>query len=104
MANLMWPFYFNALNGLIVATAFVILVSGLDDLFIDVCFWSSEFVRRVIRRSRGPRITAEDLRARDERWFAIMVPAWQEAEVIAHMIENTLETLDYSRYVVFLGT
>jgi adsorption protein B len=104
MANSLLPFYFNALNGLIVATALVILVSGLDDLFIDVCFWSSEFVRRVINRSRGPSITAEDLRAREERWFAIMVPAWQEAEVIAHMIENTLETLDYSRYVVFLGT
>ena len=104
MAKSLWPLYFDALNGLIVVTALVILMSGLDDLFIDVCFWGSEFFRRVVQRSRGPRITADAMRAREERWFAIMVPAWQEAEVIAHMIENTLETLDYNRYVVFLGT
>jgi len=103
MANLA-EVYFLLLNALIVVTAFVVLVSGIDDLFIDVCFWSKELVRILIRREPAQSVSAQDLRAKDERFFAIMVPAWQEADVIAHMIENTLQTLEYDKYVVFLGT
>ena len=33
-----------------------------------------------------------------------MVPAWKEYDVIAKMIENTLATLEYERYVIFVGT
>ncbi len=104
MAGTLWLVYLNVLNILIVATAFVILVSGLDDLVIDISYWSSEFYRRFVRGIRHPATSIEALRAREERWFAVMVPAWQEADVIAHMIENTLETLEYTHYVVFLGT
>ena len=104
MLNTWLSVYLDVLNGLIVATAFVILVSGLDDLVIDTVFWAGEFKRRVIQHQPRPTLSADALRAREERWFAIMVPAWHESDVIANMIENTLETLDYSRYVVFLGT
>ncbi len=104
MSDASWSIYLAVLNTLIVVTAFIILFSGLDDLFIDLCFWGREFWRTVVHRDQVPPVTVETLMAREERWFAIMVPAWQESDVIAHMIENTLETLDYQRYVVFLGT
>jgi adsorption protein B len=35
------------------------------------------------------------LRALDERYLALMVPAWKEYDVIAKMIENTLATIEY---------
>ena len=96
--------YFYLLNAMIVVTALIVLISGLDDLFIDVYFWSKELYRILIRRQPSPVVTAQELRDKEERYFAIMVPAWQEADVIAHMIENTLQTLEYDKYVVFLGT
>ena len=96
--------YIGILNPLLVTTAFVILVSGVDDLFIDLCYWAGEFYRAVIKRQPPPEIAVETLHAREERWFAIMVPAWRESDVIAHMIQNTIETLDYEHFVVFLGT
>ncbi len=104
MADTWWLLYFGALNTLIVVTAFIILVSGMDDLFIDVCYWLGAAHRAVFKREANLGLTAEDLRSRDERWFAIMVPAWQESDVIAKMLQNTLETLEYEHYVVFLGT
>lgn len=95
--------YFWALNGLIVLTAAVILFSGLDDLLIDAIYWFHE-LRRVLQRQPKPVVSVESLRARPEKYLAIMVPAWKESDVIAHMAENTLRTLEYDKYVVFLGT
>ena len=33
-----------------------------------------------------------------------MVPAWQEYDVIAAMIEDMVRVLDYRNYIVFVGT
>ena len=95
--------YFSGLNLLIIVTALVILVSGLDDLFIDVVYWSRRLARLLVGPREAP-LSVEALRSKPERYLAIMVPAWKEAEVIAHMAENTLRTLEYDKYVVFLGT
>lgn len=91
-------------DALIAATALVIFVSGVDDLFIDAVYWWRRLQLRLgWRREPAPPSVAA-LRAQPERPLAIMVPAWKEAEVIASMVENTLRTLDYQHYVVFLGT
>jgi adsorption protein B len=92
------------LDGLIAATAVAILISGLDDLLIDVLYWSRRLALRLGWQRQEPQPTAAALQALPERYLAIMVPAWKEADVIASMVENTLRTLDYQRYVVFLGT
>ena len=36
--------------------------------------------------------------------MAIMVPAWQECDVIAAMVENMVQVMDYRNYSVFVGT
>lgn len=84
--------------------ACLIIVSSLDDAFIDVYYW----IRRIYREFRVYRrfghLTVEQLREKPELPLAIMVPAWQEAPVIAKMIDNAASTFEYTNYVIFAGT
>ncbi|WP_175925167.1 glycosyl transferase family protein [Burkholderia cepacia] len=103
MDNMIWSAYLYALNLIAIVTAIVILVSTLDDLTLDACYWSFE-IRRILRREKSQTIDIGMLRGLEERHLALMVPAWKEYDVIAKMIENTLATLEYERYVIFVGT
>ena len=94
----------DILNALTWATALAVLVSGLDDLFIDLCFWGHELARFVMRKERRPAVSVAQICARPERHVAILIPAWREAGVIAAMANNALRTLEYDKYVVFIGT
>ena len=98
--------YYSFLEWLAVIVALVIFVSSLDDLFIDVWYWVRRTYRAttVQRSSRYSRLTVEQLRDREEQPMAIMVPAWQESDVIAAMLQNMLEVLEYQNYKVFVGT
>jgi adsorption protein B len=96
--------YLFALDALALFAAVAILLSSLDDLFIDVYFWTRELYRWVFVTPRYSPLRIEDLYAREQKPFAIMVPAWKEYDVIARMVENTLATLDYQNYVIFIGT
>jgi adsorption protein B len=92
--------YADVLLTLTALLAALILVSGLDDAFIDACYW----IRRLGRSKRVVRGAAvEDLRNRPQAPFAIMVPAWKEHDVIAAMVENTVKTADYRAYRIFCG-
>ena len=84
--------------------AVVVLLSSLDDLFIDAWFWVREVWRKLRVQPRYKPLTASQLRARPEQPIAIMVPAWQEFDVIAAMIENMVATLEYRNFMVFVGT
>ena len=80
----------------------VIFVSSIDDLFIDLAYWWVSlvgFVRRLFR----PPPSRERLARALEQSIAIMVPAWHEAEVIATMIANTVNTYQYQRFHIFVG-
>jgi adsorption protein B len=95
--------------GLEVAAATVaiaILLSSLDDLLIDAWYWCRRLVRwwTLERTGRLKPLTPEQLRAREEQPIAIMVPAWKESDVIAAMVENMVQVLDYRQYTVFVGT
>ena len=48
--------------------------------------------------------TVETLLAAPEQRFAIMFPAWHEADVIGAAVANILGTLDYANFEVFVGT
>jgi adsorption protein B len=90
-----------------IATAFVavvVLISSIDDLFIDVRYWVREIWRKLKIWPRYKALTPEQLRAVPEKPIAIMVPAWQEYDVIASMIENMVATLEYREFMVFVGT
>ena len=78
-----------------------ILVNGLDDLFIDVNYYA-----RGLYKESERAITTTDLKAGKSGRIAMMVPAWDESEVIHKMLELNLEQLDYahSDYDIFVGT
>lgn len=76
MNHTIWSAYLSALDVVAIVTAIVILISTLDDLTLDACYWSFE-IRRVLRREKAPAIDIGMLRALDERYLALMVPAWK---------------------------
>ncbi|TDV72037.1 glycosyl transferase family protein [Pseudomonas sp. LP_7_YM] len=107
MTSLYWPYwlahYYSALEVATIVVAAIILISSVDDLFIDLWYWTRRIYRKFTVDRRYRPLTAEQLIARDEQPLAIMVPAWLEYDVIAPMIENMVSTLDYKNYVVFVG-
>lgn len=80
------------------------LISGLDDLFIDICYMCRSIYRRIFVTPKCTPLTEEQLCSKEEQWIAIMIPAWDESAVIRPMLENTLRALDYKNYRIFVGT
>ena len=110
MSSLYWPYlladYYHYLEIATVVVGILIMLSSIDDLFIDAWYW----VRRVYRaltinkRFKGKKLSAEQLRAKPEQPLAIMIPAWLEYDVIAPMLENMVGSLEYKNYSIFVGT
>lgn len=82
----------------------VFLISGLDDLFVDLVYYLRAGYRAIFRRHLIRPLTRDQLNACPEKPIAIMIPAWQEADVIGKMLLNTITTLDYKNYHIFVGT
>lgn len=107
-AVLLYPvaFYYAAVEWIAAVVAVLIMISSLDDLFIDAYYWVREIVRALTIK-RAPHykpLTAEGLREAPEKPIAIMVPAWMEANVIAVMLDTMVGTLEYRNYQIFVGT
>lgn len=96
--------YYAVLEKVAAGVAIFILISSLDDLFIDAWYWVRETYRALVVRRRYMPLTPEQLRERDEQPLAIMIPAWLEYDVIAPMLENMVTVLDYRQYAIFVGT
>lgn len=101
---LLFAHYLHALEWATVACAVIILISSLDDAFIDAYYWLREAYRLIYLRRRHRPLPIERLREAPEQPLAIMVPAWREDAVIAQMIENTVATLEYANFKIFCGT
>lgn len=80
-----------------------IAVSGVDDLFIDAFYFSRTVWRRLTIYRRHDRATAESMRRADAGAMAIIVPAWDEGNVIGAMLADLTRRLDYPDYRVFVG-
>lgn len=81
----------------------VFLVSGLDDLFMDLVHYVRLIYRRLFRRKYIKPITREQLAAAPEKPIAIMIPAWDESNIIQRMLLNTAGALDYKNFHIFVG-
>lgn len=103
MSDLPLELYLALLNTLTVATTLVIFISTADDFFLDAFYWVRELWLWPQRGRTPVTISAQSLREREEQWLAIMVPAWKEYDVIAKMVENTLATMEYTRFIIFAG-
>ncbi|MDK2896884.1 MAG: hypothetical protein PWP04_1004 [Candidatus Atribacteria bacterium] len=79
--------------------AFFFIVFSLDDLFWDVYYylWGQKKVKN--------RLQMKDLDSVPRRLLAILIPAWNEAEVIGPMIDNLVRSINYplSLFQVFIG-
>ncbi|MGX1098824.1 glycosyl transferase family protein [Amorphus sp. MBR-141] len=96
--------YYSTLELLIGLVSLIILVSSVDDLFIDAWYWTRRIWRSVtVWRTHKP-LEASQILERPEQPIAIMIPAWLEYDVIAPMLENMVNTLDYGTYTIFAGT
>jgi bacteriophage N4 adsorption protein B len=96
--------YYAFLEKISAAVAIFILISSIDDLFIDAWYWIREAHRTLVIKRRHTPLRPEQLRERDEQPLAIMIPAWLEYDVIAPMLENMVTVLDYRQYAIFVGT
>jgi bacteriophage N4 adsorption protein B len=96
--------YFYAVKLIALALAVLILISGLDDLVIDVIFWVRRAWRAGTVYRAHERLDYHALYEPAEQPLAIMVPAWHETGVIGQMAELAATTLDYENYHIFVGT
>jgi bacteriophage N4 adsorption protein B len=96
--------YLYSLMYVAIVLAGIILISGLDDLFIDIVYWVRRTWRAMTVYRKNPQFSINKLYALDEKPMAIMVPAWQEHGVIDKMAELAATTLDYENYHIFVGT
>jgi len=83
----------------LVPLAVIFLLSGLDDLAIDIAWLVSWLRAGKTRRD----LRVRDLSGAAERRVAILVPLWEEHAVIARMLEHNLAALRYSNYHFFAG-
>ncbi|WP_049623785.1 glycosyl transferase family protein [Frateuria defendens] len=96
--------YLYGLSLVVMVIAAMMLVSGLDDLFIDVVYWVRRCWKWLVVYRRHDRMAYYALYGPAEKPLAIMVPAWHETGVIGHMAELAATTLDYENYHIFVGT
>src|SRR6185437_304548 len=88
--------------GLIAFTAICFFISGLDDFFFDIYYWTSE-ARRVWKYRNNETLTYTKLREMPEQKLAILIPCWHEAGVIEIMLKHNIYSIDYSNYDLFVG-
>lgn len=106
--SLYWPYlmadYYRWLEYSVIVFAVIILLSSIDDLFIDGWYWFREIRRSLSVKRHYKPLRPEQLRLKPEQHIAIMIPAWLEYDVIASMLENMVKVLDYRAYTIFVGT
>lgn len=93
----------HAVLALLLPLAAAILISGLDDLLVDLA-WFRVWLRSRLRRNAslfppGPR----QLETAPQQRIAILLPLWHEHAVIASMLEHNLAAIRYPLYDFFAG-
>src|SRR5437868_6307762 len=80
------------------------LLFAVNDLLVDLIYFARRLWRGLTVYSRHQRAYASYyVFNKDPGLIAILVPAWDEASVIASMLKATLKRLDYEHYRVFVG-
>lgn len=77
---------------------------AIDDLLVDLIYFARRSWRALVVYSRFPKAFAETLEpAGRPGWMAVLIPAWDEASVIAPMLRNTLQQFGDQKYRLFVG-
>ncbi|MBM3728550.1 MAG: phage adsorption protein NrfB [Acidobacteria bacterium] len=83
---------------LMVPLACWIVLSGLDDLFLDALFLFKRFFNNKLEADPPPSTTAGP-----HPRIAIFLPLWQESEVVASALEHNISVIRYRDYAIFAG-
>jgi adsorption protein B len=92
-----------AVRGLLWVVVVLLIVSGLDELFLDLVFWFRRLAGRIGGRGAARDVTLDALESEPEKAAALLVPVWQEADSIVRMLMNTAASIKYRNYHVFVG-
>jgi bacteriophage N4 adsorption protein B len=80
------------------------LLFAVDDLIVDLIYFIRRGWRAAMIYSRHPKMFADNLPApMRPGWIAVLIPAWDEASVIASMLRATLERFGTGDYRLFVG-
>lgn len=78
-------------------TVVLLVVSGIDDLFMDIMFW-------IYRRKYKKNIPSfSEMISKPEKSIAIMIGAWHEDKVIGRTLTIALKKMRYQNYKFFLA-
>lgn len=94
-----WIFFRYVFIVLVVAFS----LGGVNDFFVDIYYWGRQLYRRLFKKKLIRPLTLEQLMSVEEKPIAMVIPAWHEAGVIKNMLLNTLNTIDYDNYFIFVG-
>jgi adsorption protein B len=93
----------GAVLWLLAPLAAFILLSGLDDLVVDL-FWAFAWIKSKLRPEARLFPPGErQLESAPQRRIAVLLPLWHEHEVIGRMLEHNLAAIRYTNYHVFAG-
>jgi len=87
----------------LVPLAVFVLVSGLDDLFLDAAFAYRWLAFRLFGRPSFPWPTQEEVDAAPRLRIAIFAPLWHEHGVIGSMLERNVPATIYYAAEFFVG-
>ena len=78
---------------------------ALNDLAVDIIYFARHFWRSATVYRRFPRAFGATLAqaSEEEHFFAVFVPAWDEAAVIASMLKSAVARIQYGNYRIFVG-
>jgi adsorption protein B len=80
------------------------LLFAVNDLLVDFIYFGRRIWRALTIYRRFPRAYATFfIFNKHPAFLALLVPAWDEASVIASMLKATLKRLDYDDYRIFVG-
>ncbi len=88
--------------GVLVFTSVCFLISGLDDLFFDIAYWSYMLWRKwKLRKSKE--LVYDRISELPQKRIAVMIACWHEAGVIEVMLQYNVYGIDYNDYDLFVG-
>ncbi len=95
----------SARNELLLFAGVGLLVGALDDIAVDLIYGVRRVWRALTVYSRYPRMTADQLPPyRLAGTLAVMIPAWDEGDVIGAMLRHCLAAWGDGDYHLFVGT
>ncbi len=104
MLEIYAPYALLGFKIVLIALSVVFFVSGFDELFFDTVYLLRGLYRRLFILPNYAPLTEEKMLSVPEKLVAIMVPCWDESAVIRKMVGNTIHTLNYVNYHIFVGT